>query len=169
MNNPFCFPSQCTPQPFTLTSTRNTSSSFPFTLIFLVLGVVMLLSLTMASNCVFAMDATNEELFEHKIKNTEVIHRTLVENVQKPKQEYKTYTAPKNGTVKLCKGEFVQTHHNIKEDSVILLSRKTIDGKAGNFLTIDKIDPNKKFRIAATDELGDIEVSDCGEIYFQIL
>lgn len=84
-------------------------------------------------------------------------------------KEYKTFVTPKNGIVKLSKGIVTQTHHSIKEDSVIILSRKSIDGKAGTLLIVKEIVPNKKFIIQSLNSDGEIETEDCGDIYFAVI
>jgi len=84
-------------------------------------------------------------------------------------EEYKNFVAPKNGIVKLTKGVVTQTHHSVKEDSVIILSRKSIDGKAGSQLVLKDIVPNKKFTIHSINSDGEIETEDCGEIYFAVI
>lgn len=84
-------------------------------------------------------------------------------------KDYKTIVTPKNGIVKLSKGVVTQTHHSIKEDSVIILSRKSIDGKAGTLLVVKDIVPNKKFIIHSLNSEGEIETEDCGDIYFAVI
>ncbi len=88
-----------------------------------------------------------------------------LKNNQEP-SEYKNFVAPKNGVLKLTRGIFTQTHHSIKEDSVIMLSRKSVDGKPGLQLIVKEIVPNKKFVVHSVNSDGDIETEDCGEIYF---
>ena len=47
-------------------------------------------------------------------------------------KKFKNIKTPSNGTVQLIKGVGKVVHHSIKEDSVIMLSRKNIEGTAGH-------------------------------------
>lgn len=81
---------------------------------------------------------------------------------------FKNFVAPMEGTLRLTKGIATQVHHLVKSDSIIVLSRKSIDGKAGLHLVVSEILPNEKFSIEAVDENGNVVKDDCGEIYFII-
>lgn len=85
------------------------------------------------------------------------------------KKEYKRIQTPREGIIKLVNGKAKIIHHNIKKDSVIMLSRKNIDQKAGTHLVIDDIVVDECFNVISTDDQGIIEENDCGEIYFVIL
>ena len=83
---------------------------------------------------------------------------------------YKNVQSPNNGIVRLIKGKYKVIHHYIKEDSVIILSRKSLEGKCGIHLTIDII-PNESFTIKSVNENDTdvyIETEDYGEVYFKI-
>ena len=142
---------------------RQTSrNTFPFTTVtILVVVMIILLMFSMVSSCLI-MDCEVEK--EHHTPRKVL----TIPPPQGTEKEYKVFKAPRNGTVKLSKGSVDVVHHDIKEDSIILLSRKTISGKGGNFLSISTIKPNKNFRIISTDEVGNIEEEDNGEIYFLI-
>lgn len=92
----------------------------------------------------------------------------LPKDVRMPKDGYKKFIAPDYGTIRLVKGMATQVHHSIKNDSIIIVSRKTIDGKAGTHLVVKEIVPNEKFTITAVDSIGGVVVDDCGEVFFVV-
>lgn len=91
-----------------------------------------------------------------------------IERPEKSEKTYKNFIAPDYGTLRLSKGVATQIHHSIKNDSVIVLSRKTIDGKAGVLLVVREIVPNEKFTIEAVDEESNVVRDDSGEIFFVV-
>lgn len=82
-------------------------------------------------------------------------------------QRFKKLQTPDNGTIRLIKGKVKVTHHAIKEDSVIMVNRKNIEGKPGFHLLVS-IDPNESFTIKSVDDEGTIETEDYGEVFFKI-
>lgn len=80
--------------------------------------------------------------------------------------DYKKDILKNQDCVRLIKGTAKIIHHNIKQDSIILLSRKTIEGKPGNHLVIDEIVSNEYFIINAVDEDNNVVETDMGEIYY---
>ena len=168
MSNPFTYHYNGPPMhlhPSMGVSSNKSSSSFPLTITFLIIALVLFTSIAVVSTCSIEQFHIEEDIISRKnIANEIYKGRNKIEE-----KDYKTYTAPKNGTLKLNKGVITQIHHGIKEDSVILISRKNIDGRAGSFLTITEIIPNKKFSISSTDDVGAVEEEDCGEIFFQII
>lgn len=142
---------------------------FPTTLL-VVLGVVLVLSSIMIiSNMDYYGCVDDDRIRIRQFYDTRKEKEPLVVKIPEPPTTYKKYVAPKFGVLKLSKGIVTQTHREIKEDSVILVSRKNIDGRAGSFLSIQEIVPNEKFTIVSTNEIGEIEMEDFGEIYFQIV
>jgi hypothetical protein len=92
----------------------------------------------------------------------------IADRVVTTEKKYKNFIAPDYGTIRLSKGVATQIHHSIKNDSVIVLSRKTIDGRAGSFLVVREIVPNEKFVIEALDSDSKVEKDDSGEIFFVV-
>lgn len=92
----------------------------------------------------------------------------LSKDMRMPKDGYKKFIAPDYGTIRLVKGMATQVHHSIKTDSVIVVSRKTIDGMAGTHLVVKEIVPNEKFTVMAVDSTGNVVVDDCGEVFFVV-
>lgn len=84
-------------------------------------------------------------------------------------KQFKNYVAPNQGTLRLTKGVATQVHHSIKSDSVVMLTRKSMDGRAGLHLVVKEIIPNEKFLVEALDEDANIVRDDCGELYFVVL
>jgi len=82
-------------------------------------------------------------------------------------QRFKQLQIPDNGIVRLIKGKIKVTHHSIKEDSVIMVNRKNIEGKPGFHLLIS-IEPNESFTIKSVDDEGTVETEDYGEVFFKI-
>ena len=84
-------------------------------------------------------------------------------------KNFKKIKTPSNGCVRLINGKVNVIHHSIKEDSIIMLSRKSVDGIPGEHLVVD-IDPNKSFTIKSIkltdDKLLSTQDQDCGEIFF---
>lgn len=83
-------------------------------------------------------------------------------------KDYKTPQMPSNGTVRLIKGTVTVPHHNIKNDSTIIVSRKNVEGKLGTHLVVS-ITPNIEFKIDSISDTGELETLDYGEICFMIL
>lgn len=87
------------------------------------------------------------------------------------KSNYKHVQEPKNGVIRLIKGKCKVIHHSIKEDSVIITSRKSLEGKTGFHLIVD-IEPNKYFTIKSISESENGEMiqeeEDCGEVFFTV-
>ena len=162
MANPFtCYFNGQPPAPPVVPQViTRTNNSFPFSVSILFIGLIILLSLVIVSSC------TIDQYEDERVVKKSI---EVVKVVANEPSEYKNFVAPKSGTLKLTKGTVSQVHHGIKEDSVIILSRKSISGRAGQYLSVQEIVPNKKFTIVATDELGEVEAEDCGEIYFQVL
>jgi hypothetical protein len=102
---------------------------------------------------------------------------TVIVKPDQSNQNFKTVKTPSHGTVQLVKGIGKVVHHSIKEDSVIMLSRKNIEGKVGSHLIIGEIEPNQHFTVHSVSEFEDnnsevstgVEVEDFGEIYFLII
>lgn len=94
-----------------------------------------------------------------------VYHESLI---QEPKRKLRKYIAPRDGLVTLTKGSAKIIHHDIQEDSIIMLSRKSCQGKTGTILSVDKIEPERHFTIISTNEEGVVEEEDCGEVYFVV-
>jgi len=156
MSNPYTNPF-CSQPPirevFTLSSAPKESSAMLYVVFFSIIMFILLITIAFGSQ----MSVSYEEPYVIKVPAADRI------------EEYKNFVAPKNGTVKLSKGVVTQTHHSVKEDSVIILSRKSIDGKAGTQLVIKDITPNKKFTIHSINSDGDVETDDCGEVYFAVI
>ena len=161
-NNPFHYNTNqfCSQPPirvmFTFSAPKDASVGdrmTPYILFFSIIMFILLITIAFGSQ----MSVSYEEPYVIKVPAADRI------------EEYKNFVAPKNGTVKLSKGVVTQTHHSVKEDSVIILSRKSIDGKAGTQLVIKDITPNKKFTIHSINSDGDVETDDCGEVYFAVI
>lgn len=139
------------------TASSSSSSSglilLPLLFLFFVLFVAML----------FSRLEFEDDILETAVKP--VPTRVVVED----NKEYKRHRAPRDGTVKLVNGKVSVIHLSIKKDSVILLSRKSIDQKAGSHLIIGDITPNETFDVLSTDEQGILEENDCGDIYFVVV
>ena len=168
MSNPFtCYfngqPNMPHPPQMTVTATKS-NNCMPITITFLIIGIFIIMSLAVIST--FSVEAS---LIEEDFHPKRRIAKEIIRIENKEEKDYKNFTAPKSGILKLSKGTVSQVHHAIKEDSVIILSRKSIDGRAGSFLSIKEIVPNKKFTVNSTDDVGAVEEEDCGEIYFQIM
>lgn len=83
--------------------------------------------------------------------------------------KFRKYVTPSDGIVQLNKGVYKQQHSDIKEDSVVLTSRKSLkDGTGGVYLVVE-IEPNESFSVISMNSEGSIEEGDCGEIYFFIV
>ena len=161
-NNPFHYNTNqfCSQPPiremFTFSAPKDASVGdrmTPYILFFSIIMFILLITIAFGSQ----MSVSYEEPYVIKVPAADRI------------EEYKNFVAPKNGIVKLSKGVVTQTHHSVKEDSVIILSRKSIDGKAGTQLVIKDITPNKKFTIHSINSDGDVETDDCGEVYFAVI
>ena len=108
------------------------------------------------------------ESLEKEEKLTDPTSVVIIQNNEKSK--FKNIQEPSNGTVRLIKGKCKVIHHSIKEDSVIMLSRKSLEGKTGFHLVVD-IEPNEFFIIKSMSDEDDnyvVEDEDCGEVYFNI-
>jgi hypothetical protein len=81
--------------------------------------------------------------------------------------DYKNFQVQDNGIVRLNKGKRKVIHHDIKIDSIIILSRKSLEGKAGVNLIVDIV-PNESFTISSVNGEAEIELDDCGEVYYKI-
>jgi hypothetical protein len=81
--------------------------------------------------------------------------------------DYKNFQVQDNGIVRLNKGKHKVIHHDIKVDSIIILSRKSLEGKAGVNLIVDIV-PNESFTISSVNGEAEIELDDCGEVYYKI-
>lgn len=84
-------------------------------------------------------------------------------------EAYANFTAPSQGTLRLSKGVATQIHHTIKNDSVIVLTRKSLDGGPGRHLVIRDLEPNKKFVVASVGDDGVVATDDSGEVYFVVI
>ena len=165
MTNPFMYHFNSPPQPPvpTVTVTKS-SNNFPVSLCFLIIGLVLLLSIALVSSCNLDTHYIEDDYLTRKIQNNSI--KIRLEDTKE--RNYKQFKAPHNGTLKLSKGTVEQVHHAIKDDSIILLTRKNIEGKAGQYLVVD-IDANKKFTVKSVDEMNSVEEEDFGEVFFQIL
>jgi hypothetical protein len=159
-NNPFYNPF-CSQPPvrevFTLSTPPKESSVIPYILFFSIIFFILLITVALGSQM-----SMSDMIYEE--------HPYVIKVATERAEEYKNFVAPKNGILKLTKGVVTQVHHTIKEDSVIILSRKSIDGKAGSQLIVKDIVPNKKFTIHSINSDDDsTETEDCGEIYFAVI
>lgn len=155
MMNPFEFScplkTQCNESKF------STISFLAPILILMVVGFMMLAVSIETSSSFIENDNSYDVVKMHKIvHNPESI-------------EYKKEKTPRDGTIRLVKGEAEVIHHNIKKDSTIILSRKNIEGKAGIHLIVSEIIPNEYFKIKSLNLEHEKEEEDFGEIYFLIL
>ena len=125
-----------------------------------------------------------EESYDNPLNNNPLnnnpSNKIVIVKSEEPNQNFKTVKSPSNGTVQLIKGVGKVIHHSIKEDSVIMLSRKNIEGKVGSHLIIGKIEPNQYFTVHSVSEfetssdkdsdiITGVETEDFGEIYFLII
>ena len=83
-------------------------------------------------------------------------------------KNFKNIKIPSEGTEKLTNGKTTIIHHNIKEDSIILTSRKSLNGNTVGTIVVDII-PNESFTIKSINKNGEIEKNDYSEIFFVIL
>lgn len=103
------------------------------------------------------LDNYQNEYENDKIKTVLMPDNTTFKNIQKPSC----------GVMTLIKGKHKVIHHTIKEDSIIILSRKSIEGIPGCHLIVD-INPNESFVVTSVNDDGKPENEDYGEIYFKI-
>lgn len=83
--------------------------------------------------------------------------------------DYKTKVINNKGTIQLVKGEGKVIHHNIKQDSIILLSRKSIEGTPGTYLIVDNIESNEYFTVKSVDQNNNTVITDLGVVYYTIV
>lgn len=147
MSNPFdCFP----------------RSSSLMSSILLVSVCVIFMSVMVSVNTDFDFEPKNFEYESPKRSNPN-------------SNNFKRLKIPSDGTVRLVNGSAKVIHHNIKEDSTIILSRKTIDGSPGQYLIIEHIEPNQHFVITSkgnstAEETESVtEEEDFGEVYFIVV
>lgn len=82
--------------------------------------------------------------------------------------DYKHKKYPREGVTRLVKGKVEIIHHGIKKDSVIMVSRKNIEGKPGQYLVIENIVSNESFEIRSVSAENELQSEDYSEIYFII-
>ena len=102
--------------------------------------------------------------YEEEVRNL-ILTKSLHHQAPRVQDRFKNIVTPVAGTVQLTKGSVRQVHHDIKEDSVIVVSRKSLNGKAGMHLLVSVV-PNEYFTITSVDSEGLVEEEDCGEISF---
>lgn len=78
--------------------------------------------------------------------------------------DYNNLYLNNSGVIKLNRGKGVVISHIVKKDSVIMLSRKSVDGEIGT-LVVHEIIPNEKFIIHSVSN-GEETVDDNGEIFY---
>jgi len=110
--------------------------------------------------CVIVASMFNVESFD----NNQI---PVFENHTLLKSKFKEEKLPTEGLVRLIKGNAVVSHHNIKEDSIIMLSRKNIEGKPGLHLIVN-IEANSSFTITSVNSDSVVEIEDYSEIFFLV-
>lgn len=128
----------------------------------------ILLLMSVAFMFIFSSSITSYDQDYETIPINYYINKPKEQETTKEQNEYNQKIQQNKGTIQLVKGFAKVIHHNIKQDSIILLSRKSVEGKPGTHLIVDHIESNQYFTVKSIDNDNNVTESDLGVIYYKI-